>query len=91
MKRSGDRLLQRGNGQFFQMVSCLRKGPKGKIYPRPRKDLVRTVAESLGAMANAGGGMVLLGIDTGEDTLGVYFSEQERRLFQGFFRVVLLQ
>jgi len=81
-----DQLLQRGNGQFFQMVSCFRKGPQGKIYPRSRKDLLRTVAESLGAMANAGGGTVLLGIDTGEETLGVYFSEEERRLFQGLLR-----
>ncbi|HEX7371290.1 MAG TPA: RNA-binding domain-containing protein, partial [Thermodesulfobacteriota bacterium] len=81
-----NQLLQRGNGQFFQMVSCFRKGPKGKIYPRSRKDLLRTVAESLGAMANAGGGTVLMGVDTGEETLGVYFSEQERRLFHGLLR-----
>jgi len=81
-----NQLLQRGNGQFFQMVSCFRKGPKGKIYPRSRKDLLRTVAESLGSMANAGGGTVLLGIDSGEETLGVYFSEQERRLFQELLR-----
>ena len=76
-------VLQRGNGQFFQMVSCYRKGPRGKILPRSRKDLLRAVAESLGAMANAGGGTVFLGIDTGEETLGVYFPEQERRLFRG--------
>jgi len=81
-----NQLLQRGNGQFFQMVSCFRKGPKGKIYPRSRKDLLRTVAESLGGMANAEGGTVLLGIDTGEETLGVFFSEQERSLFQGLLR-----
>jgi predicted HTH transcriptional regulator len=81
-----NQLLQRGNGQFFQMVSCFRKGPQGKIYPRSRKDLLRTVAESLGSMANAGGGTVLLGIDTGEETLGVYFSEPERRLFQDLLR-----
>jgi ATP-dependent DNA helicase RecG len=81
-----NQLLQRGNGQFFQMVSCFRKGPKGKIYPRSRKELLRTVAESLGAMANAGGGTVLMGVDTGEETLGVYFSEPERRLFHGLLR-----
>jgi ATP-dependent DNA helicase RecG len=74
-------ILQRGNGQFFQMVSCFRKSPQGKIYPRSRKDLLKTLAESLGAMANAGGGTVLLGIDTGEETLGVSFSEQESRAF----------
>jgi len=81
-----NQLLQRGNGQFLQMVSCFRKDPKGKIYPRSRRDLLRAVAESLGAMANAGGGTVLLGVDTGEETLGVYFSEPERRLFQGLLR-----
>jgi len=81
-----NQLLQRGNGQFFHMVSCFRKGLKGKIYPRSRKDLLRAVAESLGSMANAGGGTVLLGIDTGEETLGVYFSEPERRLFEGLLR-----
>jgi predicted HTH transcriptional regulator len=81
-----NQLLQRGNGQFFQMVSCFRKSPRGKIDPRSRKDLLRTVAESLGAMANAGGGTVLLGVDTGEETLGVYFSEPERRLFQDLLR-----
>ena len=79
-------LLQRGNGQFFQMVSCFRKSPQGKIHPRSRKDLLRTLAESLAAMANAGGGTVLLGIDTGEETLGVYFSEQESRAFHGLLR-----
>ncbi len=81
-----NQLLQRGNGQFLQMISCFRKGPKGKIYPRSRKDLLRTVAESLGGMANAGGGTVLLGIDTGEETLGAYFSEQERRIFEDLLR-----
>ena len=81
-----NQLLQRGNGQFFQMVSCFRKDPKGKIYPRSRKDLLRTVAESLGAMANAGGGTVILGVDSGEETLGIYFSAEERRLFQGLLR-----
>lgn len=79
-------LLQRGNGQFFQVVSCFRKGPGGKVYPRSRKELLRTVAEFLGGMANAGGGTVLLGFDTEEEALGVYFSEQERRLFQGLLR-----
>jgi ATP-dependent DNA helicase RecG len=81
-----NQLLQRGNGQFFQMVSCFRKSPGGEVVPRPRKDLLRTVAESLGAMANAGGGTVLLGIDTAEETLGVPFSEAERQLFQGLLR-----
>jgi ATP-dependent DNA helicase RecG len=81
-----NQLLQRGNGQFFQMVSCFRKSPQGKIHPRSRKDLLRTLAESLAAMANAGGGTVLLGIDTGEETLGVYFSEQESRAFHGLLR-----
>jgi ATP-dependent DNA helicase RecG len=79
-------LLQRGNGQFLQMVSCFRKGRKEKVYPRSRKDLFRTVAESLGGMANAGGGTVLLGIGAGEETLGVSFSEQERGLFQDLLR-----
>ncbi len=81
-----NQLLQRGNGQFLQMVSCFRKGRKGKVYPRSRKDLLRAVAESLGGMANAGGGTVLLGIDAGEETLGVSFSEQERGLFQDLLR-----
>ena len=81
-----NQLRQRGNGQFFQMVSCFRKGPQGKIYPRSRKDLLQTVAESLGSMANAGGGTVLLGMDIGEETLGVYFSEPERQLFQDLLR-----
>jgi len=74
-------LRERGTGQFMEMVNCYRRSRTGKIDGRTRKELLQAVAESLGAMANAGGGRVLLGADPEGETLGVFFDDRERHLF----------
>jgi ATP-dependent DNA helicase RecG len=74
-------LRERGTGQFMEMVNCYRRSRTGKISGRTRKELLQAVAESLGAMANAGGGRVLLGADPEGETLGVFFDDRERHLF----------
>jgi ATP-dependent DNA helicase RecG len=79
-------LLERGTGQFTEMVSCYRISRLGKIHPRSRKELLQAVAESLSAMANAGGGTVFLGADAEAEALGVFFDDRERRLFPGLLK-----
>ena len=80
------RLLERESGQFMDLISVYRHGPKGKAYPRSKGDLLRMVAESLGAMANAGGGTVLLGADSEEESFGVSWEDRERRHFMNLLQ-----
>ena len=75
------RLLDLGTGQFIEMVKCYRMSRTGRVDGRTRKDLLRVVAESLSAMANAGGGKVLLGADPEGEALGIFFDDRERHLF----------
>ena len=65
----------------MEMVSCYRKSRRGQVTERSRQELLRVTAESLGAMANAGGGTVLLGADPEGETLGIFFDDRERNLF----------
>ena len=74
-------LRERGTGQFMEMVNCYRMSRTGRGNRRTRKELLQAVAESLSAMANAGGGRVLLGADPEEKTLGIFFDDRERYLF----------
>ena len=74
-------LRDRGTGQFIEMVGCYRFSRTGKVGWRTRKELLQTVAESLNAMANAGGGRVLLGADPEGEALGIFFDDRERHLF----------
>jgi len=74
-------LRERGTGQFMEMVNCYRRSRTGKIDGRTRKELLQALAESLCAMANAGGGRVLLGGDPEGETLGIFFDDRERHLF----------
>jgi ATP-dependent DNA helicase RecG len=73
--------MERGSGQFMELILAHRRGPKGKVSSRSRGDLLRMAAESLGAMANAGGGTVFLGAASEEETLGVSWEDRERRQF----------
>jgi len=57
-----DYLTTQPEGQFFERKSCYDR--RGKFpYPRPVKDVVRDVAETLVAMANADGGTIVLGVE----------------------------
>jgi ATP-dependent DNA helicase RecG len=79
-------IMERGSGQFMELISAHRRGPKGKVSSQSRGDLLRLVAESLGAMANAGGGTVFLGADFEEETMGVSWEDRERRQFMNLLR-----
>lgn len=79
-------IMERGSGQFVELISAHRRGARGKVSSRSRGDLLRMVAESLGAMANAGGGTVFLGADSQEETLGVSWEDRERRHFLNLLR-----
>ena len=79
-------IMARGSGQFMDLISAHHRGPKGKISSRSRGDLLRMAGESLGAMANAGGGTVFLGADSEEETLGVFWEDRERRQFMNLLR-----
>ena len=74
-------LRERGTGQFTEMVKCYRMSRTGRVDGRTRKELLRAVTESLCAMANAGGGRVLLGADPEGETLGIFFDDRELHLF----------
>jgi len=74
-------LQERGTGQFIEMVNCYRLSRRGKVYGRTRKELLQAVAVSLNAMANAGGGRVLLGADPEGETRGIFFEDRECHLF----------
>ncbi len=67
------RIYEQGPGQFLEMVSCYRTNSRGKLHEKTRKEILQAVAESLTALANAGGGTVLLGADTEGGAAGVFF------------------
>lgn len=70
----------RGTGQFNDLVSCWRKGPKGRLKQRPLREVVQAVAEGLSAMANADGGTIFLGAEAEGDPAGTYFDERASHL-----------
>ena len=74
-------ILERGSGQFTDLISAYRRGLKGKVWSRSRGELLRETAASLGAMANSSGGTVFLGADSDEEMLGVHWENREQRHF----------
>ncbi len=63
-------LKEQPEGQFLERKSCYdRRG--GALKPRPIKDVVRDIAETLVAMANADGGTVVLGIEDDSTVSGI--------------------
>ncbi len=57
-----DYLTAQPEGQFLERKSCYDR--RGKFpHPRPVKGVVRDVAETLVAMANADGGTIVLGVE----------------------------
>ena len=55
-----DWVLRQQEGQFFERKSCFDR-LKGKL--RPVRAVARDVAETLAAMANADGGVLIVGIE----------------------------
>lgn len=57
-------------GQFLERKSCYERR-SGAPQPRPIKDVVRDIAETLAAMANAEGGTLALGIENDGAVSGI--------------------
>jgi ATP-dependent DNA helicase RecG len=63
-------LFEQPEGQFLERKSCYGR-LEGQATPRSIKDVLRSVAEALVAMANADGGTVVLGIEGDGTVSGV--------------------
>lgn len=61
---------EQSEGQFLERKSCYDRRDDVP-RPRPVKDVIRDVAETLAAMANADGGTVVLGIEDDGTVSGV--------------------
>ena len=72
---------QQGPGQFSEMISCYQRSFSGRLKIRTLKEIGREVAASLNALANADGGMVLLGADAEGEPLGFPFDDRSQKLF----------
>lgn len=71
---SFDWILHQEEGQFFERKSCFdRSSAKAKL--RPVRDVARDVAETLTAMANADGGVLVLGIEDDGAVSGADYPE----------------
>jgi len=83
-----DYLTTQPEGQFLERKSCYDR--RGKFpHPRPVKDVVRDVAETLVAMANADGGTIVLGVEDDGTVFGVpdkYCPDAIRRQIQDLVR-----
>ncbi len=76
------KFLQRGPGQFADLLSCYRRTFSGKTKKKTLKEVVQNVSESLLAMGNAEGGTVLLGATAEGEVEGIFFDDRSRRLFR---------
>jgi ATP-dependent DNA helicase RecG len=82
MEEEWTKFLQRGPGQFADLLSCYRRTFSGKTKKKTLKEIVQNVSESLLAMGNAEGGTVLLGATAGGEVEGIFFDDRSRRLLQ---------
>ena len=81
-------LKEQPEGQFLERKSCYIQA-RTKYRPRPVKDVVRDIAETLAAMANADGGTVVLGIEDDGTVSGVpqkYHIDRVRHQINAFVR-----
>lgn len=65
-----DWLTEQEEGQFLERKSCYDRST-GQTRPNPLKKVLRDVAESLTAMANADGGTVVVGVEDDGAVTGV--------------------
>lgn len=61
---------QQQEGQFFERKSCYERA-SGRMHLRPAADVARDVAETMAAMANADGGVLVLGVEDDGTVTGV--------------------
>ena len=76
--RELETLLKEDRGQFLEFVSAYEQKKRGTQTKRPR-DLAREIARILDGMANADGGVLLVGVEPDKSLTGLPYSEQEIR------------
>jgi len=69
-----DWMLYREEGQFFERKSCYERSDRG-MRRRKVRDVARDVAETLAAMANADGGILVLGLENDGTVTGVDYPD----------------
>jgi ATP-dependent DNA helicase RecG len=72
-------VLRQQEGQFFERKSCFDR-LKGKL--RPVRAVARDVAETLAAMANADGGVLVIGIENDGTVSGVDYPEDRTKVLR---------
>ncbi len=76
--RELETLLKEERGQFLEFASAYDPKKRGTQTKRPR-DLAREIARLLGGMANADGGVLLVGVEPDKSLTGLPYSEDEIR------------
>lgn len=67
--------------QFLQPISCFRRKLRGDFTKRPLPEILEEAAQSIVAMANAGGGSVIIGASSEEEARGIFFDERTGQVF----------
>ena len=75
------RLLARDEGQFLEFKSVYERPDGVRFKRRKATDVVRDIAETLSAMANADGGTLLLGVEDDKTITGVDYPDDKLALF----------
>lgn len=76
------RLLARDGGQFLEFKSAYER-PRGvRLKRRKATDVARDISETLGAMANADGGTLLVGVEDDKTVTGVDYPDDKLALFR---------
>lgn len=76
-----EKLVVQPEGQFLERKSCFDR-TRGKIHPRPARDVARDIAEALSAFANADGGTLILGIEDDGEVTGVRYPSDKELLLR---------
>jgi len=75
------RLLARDEGQLLEFKSTYERPDGVRLKRRKATDVVRDIAETLSAMANADGGTLLLGVEDDKTITGVDYPDDKLALF----------
>ena len=76
------RLLARDEGQFLEFKSACERPGGVRLKRRKATAVAKDIAEALGAMANADGGTLLLGVEDDETVTGVDYPDDKLVLFR---------
>ena len=76
------RLLARDEGQFLEFKSACERPGGVRLKRRKATAVTKDIAEALGAMANADGGTLLLGVEDDKTVTGVDYPDDKLALFR---------